>query len=102
MASILFAPPHPQVVEMVGDFAKRTTCTCLAVIHQPRYEVLECFDQVVLMATGGYLAYAGSAEHMRAYFTEVLGVTSSGRKRAHCCSSRASMLMDMSRCRIPY
>lgn len=47
-------------------------CTTIAVIHQPRWQTLECFDQVVLLATGGFLVYSGAIADSVTYFTEAL------------------------------
>eukprot|EP00435_Cladocopium_sp_Y103_P035970 s79_g9.t1 len=47
-------------------------CTTVAVIHQPRWQTLECFDQVVLLATGGFLVYSGAVADSVSYFTQVL------------------------------
>lgn len=47
-------------------------CTTVAVIHQPRWQTLECFDQVVLLATGGFLVYSGAVAESVNYFTQVL------------------------------
>ena len=49
-------------------------CTCIAVIHQPRWQTLTCFDQVVLLATGGYLVYSGPVRDSVTYFTQVLNL----------------------------
>lgn len=49
-------------------------CTTVAVIHQPRWQTLECFDQVVLLATGGFLVYSGPVRESVKYFSEVLEV----------------------------
>ena len=49
-------------------------CTSIAVIHQPRWKSLACFDQVVLLATGGYLVYSGPVPDSIAYFTQSLNM----------------------------
>ena len=43
-------------------------------IHQPRWKTLACFDQVVLLATGGYLVYSGPVPDSVAYFTQSLNM----------------------------
>ena len=43
-------------------------------IHQPRWQTLTCFDQVVLLATGGYLVYSGPVRDSVTYFTQVLNL----------------------------
>ena len=49
-------------------------CTSIAVIHQPRWKTLTCFDQVVLLAAGGYLVYSGPVPDSVAYFTQSLNM----------------------------
>eukprot|EP00746_Dinoflagellata_sp_MGD_P090323 gnl/MRDRNA2_/MRDRNA2_356635_c0_seq1.p1 gnl/MRDRNA2_/MRDRNA2_356635_c0~~gnl/MRDRNA2_/MRDRNA2_356635_c0_seq1.p1 ORF type:complete len:468 (+),score=55.71 gnl/MRDRNA2_/MRDRNA2_356635_c0_seq1:3-1406(+) len=49
-------------------------CTTIAVIHQPRWETLELFDDVVLLATGGLLVYAGPVVAAIKYFEESIGI----------------------------
>jgi len=50
----------------------RQHCTTVAVIHQPRWQTLEFFDNVVLLATGGYLVYSGPVKGCVGYFENVL------------------------------
>ncbi|CAE7532001.1 ABCG2, partial [Symbiodinium necroappetens] len=50
----------------------RQHCTTVAVIHQPRWQTLEFFDNVVLLATGGYLVYSGPVAGCVDYFEKVL------------------------------
>lgn len=40
----------------------------IAVIHQPRIETFELFDDVVIMAKGGYVAYAGPSGSAAPFF----------------------------------
>jgi len=54
--------------------AHATHCTTVAVIHQPRYETLMEFDHVILLATGGFLTYAGPTCDVVDYFKVKLGV----------------------------
>lgn len=56
------------VVHMFTRAAKERHCTTLAVIHQPRYETLELFDRVILLAAGGYLVYSGPSQRAKDYF----------------------------------
>lgn len=63
-----------EVVKIVTSLAKETSCTSVAVIHQPRFETLMLFDDVFLLATGGYLAYAGPTNTVVDYFEKELGV----------------------------
>ncbi|CAJ1417278.1 unnamed protein product [Effrenium voratum] len=62
------------VVEVVTRAAKQQRCTTIAVIHQPRYETLCLFDNVILLAAGGYLVYSGPTKEVEKYFAEQLSV----------------------------
>eukprot|EP00439_Symbiodinium_sp_Y106_P041093 s3804_g5.t1 len=62
------------VVDVVTQAAKKQRCTTIAVIHQPRYETLRLFDNVILLAAGGYLVYSGPTADVEKYFSDVLGV----------------------------
>eukprot|EP00913_Durusdinium_trenchii_P027641 g25922.t1 len=64
-------PPH-SIVKLLCK--SQLHCTTVAVIHQPRWQTLECFDQVVLLATGGFLVYSGPVRESVKYFSEVLEV----------------------------
>ena len=44
--------------------------TVVAVIHQPRLEIFETFDDLLLLAAGGLTAYMGPQRLVRAYFEE--------------------------------
>jgi ABC-type multidrug transport system ATPase subunit len=43
----------------------------LAVIHQPKMEILEMFTNVLLLGVGGRTCYMGPARDMTAYFTRI-------------------------------
>ena len=62
-------PPVPRTARLICDKAQMR-CTSIAVIHQPRWKTLACFDQVVLLATGGYLVYSGPVPDSVAYFAQ--------------------------------
>jgi len=57
------------VVRCLNEAAARLGMTVVAVIHQPRYETLRLFDDLVLLGAGGCLVYsgptAGAVEHFR-------------------------------------
>ena len=61
----------PLTARLICD-KSQLRCTSIAVIHQPRWKTLACFDQVVLLATGGYLVYSGPVPNSVAYFTQSL------------------------------
>ena len=42
--------------------------TVVAVVHQPRFEIFECFDDVLLIAKGGQTAYMGPRKGVVDYF----------------------------------
>ncbi|KAI3631015.1 hypothetical protein MIR68_010505 [Amoeboaphelidium protococcarum] len=60
----------------VANIMKRTAqdigITVVAVVHQPRYEIFEQFDDVLMIAQGGNTAYLGPREEVLDYF-ESLG-----------------------------
>jgi hypothetical protein len=41
------------------------TVNVVAVIHQPRYDVFDQFDDIVLLKTGGHCIYTGPRENVR-------------------------------------
>lgn len=45
-----------------------TGITVLTVIHQPRYEIFQMFDNVLLLAKGGNTVYMGPAKDVLSYF----------------------------------
>ena len=61
----------PLTARLICD-KSQLRCTSIAVIHQPRWKTLACFDQVVLLATSGYLVYSGPVPNSVAYFTQSL------------------------------
>eukprot|EP01062_Namystynia_karyoxenos_P066795 TRINITY_DN6072_c0_g3_i1.p1 TRINITY_DN6072_c0_g3~~TRINITY_DN6072_c0_g3_i1.p1 ORF type:complete len:1377 (+),score=363.05 TRINITY_DN6072_c0_g3_i1:122-4132(+) len=59
------------VIEMLRAIRDLCQCTVVAVIHQPRYEVFQLFDDVMLLGQGGSLCYCGPASAAEAYFFEL-------------------------------
>ncbi|KAG0085172.1 hypothetical protein BGZ92_009204 [Podila epicladia] len=53
-----------QTLKTVAACGRTVVCT----IHQPRYDIWKEFDNVVLLLTGGRLAYAGNAEGIIGHF----------------------------------
>ena len=51
---------HMVIIEL-RSLTTTTACTALAVIHQPRWETLMLFDQLILLAPGGPYA---SVQHL--------------------------------------
>ncbi|CAJ1363814.1 unnamed protein product, partial [Effrenium voratum] len=64
-----------EVVRCLNGAAARLNSTVVAVIHQPRYETLQLFDDLVLLAVGGLLVYAGPSEAAVEHFQTRLQVT---------------------------
>lgn len=58
--------------ELIAQCRKLATVgrTVVMTIHQPRQEAFELFDKLLLLTKGGKVAYYGSVEGARAYFTE--------------------------------
>lgn len=48
--------------------------TVVAVLHQPRYEILRLCDDIMLLAKGGHTVYSGTVRNAPGYFSE-LGFT---------------------------
>ena len=44
------------------------------VIHQPRYEVFQKIDDVLLLGVGGHSAFVGETKHALAYFKSKIGM----------------------------
>lgn len=63
-----------EVVRCLNDAAKNLGTTVLTVIHQPRYELLCLFDDLILLGSGGYLVYAGPTRDCKEYFSKRLNV----------------------------
>lgn len=61
-----------EVVGCLAQAAERLSTTVVSVIHQPRYETLLLFDDLVLLATGGILVYAGPAANAMPEFEKWL------------------------------
>lgn len=60
-----------EVVRNLNAAAVNIGTTAIAVIHQPRYETLCLFDDLVLLGVGGCLVYAGpTAESVRYFSTQ--------------------------------
>lgn len=63
-----------EVVKQLNSGAARLGTTVIAVIHQPRYETLCEFDDLVLLALGGLLVYAGPVTEVKDHFRDNLQV----------------------------
>jgi ABC-type multidrug transport system ATPase subunit len=63
-----------EVVKSLNETAGIIGTTVIAVIHQPRYETLCLFDDLILLGAGGHLVYAGSTVDSVEYFERQLQV----------------------------
>jgi hypothetical protein len=45
--------------------------TVVSVLHQPRYEIFEKFDDLLLIAPGGRTAYLGPQSEVVSYFQQL-------------------------------
>ena len=59
-----------QVCTSLRRIASRKTIV-VCVIHQPRYEIFEQFDDIILLARGGHLVYFGPVNELQAFFDEL-------------------------------
>lgn len=56
-----------KLVHIVKKITQTIGITAISVIHQPRYEIYENFDDVLLLATGGSSVFLGPREHLQEY-----------------------------------
>lgn len=60
-----------QVCQGLQEIAKSGT-TVITVIHQPRYEVFNMFDDLLLLGKGGRTIYHGQVQRVEEYFDKIL------------------------------
>jgi ABC-type multidrug transport system ATPase subunit len=65
----------------------RLGMTVISVMHQPRKEIFECFDDCLMLTPGGKIAYFASTKKAKRYFQELGFEFSSG-------SNEADVIMD--------
>ncbi len=46
-------------------------CVVITVIHQPRYDIFEMFDDVLFLAKGGHTVYFGAVTACEAHFAQL-------------------------------
>jgi ABC-type multidrug transport system ATPase subunit len=61
------------IARIISNLAK-TGLTCVAVIHQPRAEIFELIDDIIILSQGGRMAYQGNTKFVLPYFSN-LGYT---------------------------
>ena len=59
--------------EVCSALRKIANCgiTVLTVIHQPRFEIFNLFDNVLFLAKGGFTVYFGPTERVQTYFEKL-------------------------------
>jgi len=57
-----------EVCQVLKKLAHEAGLTIVAVIHQPRYEIFEMFDDVTLLGSGGRPIFIGSTDKVVSYF----------------------------------
>mmetsp|Transcript_14822 Transcript_14822/g.34664 ORF Transcript_14822/g.34664 Transcript_14822/m.34664 type:complete len:486 (-) Transcript_14822:72-1529(-) len=62
------------VVKCLREAAAKLGTTVIGVIHQPRYDTLRLFDDLVLLGVGGCLVYAGATEAAVGHFRTCLHI----------------------------
>jgi len=60
------------VMQVLKDVS-RLGIPVIVVLHQPRYEIFQMFDDVLLLAKGGRTVYSGPTSNCLAYFEDELG-----------------------------
>ena len=58
------------VIQALSNYAKIFKVSICVVIHQPRYEVFEKFDHLILLS-GGKCIYNGPAKETNEYFKKL-------------------------------
>ena len=57
-----------KIVEKLADTAREERCCVVAVLHQPRSAIFQKLDDLLLLASGGRVAYCGPAAEALTYF----------------------------------
>lgn len=60
-----------KVAQTMKKIAVNIGINVVSVIHQPRYEIFDEFDDLLLMIPGGATAYLGPREHVQPYFEKL-------------------------------
>jgi ABC-type multidrug transport system ATPase subunit len=61
-----------QLIQSLSSLAKLHNRTVVTTIHQPRAEIYNLFDNVVLLGKGGYIVYAGPAAEAPQYLDGIV------------------------------
>ncbi|EFC47905.1 predicted protein, partial [Naegleria gruberi] len=62
-----------EVAKSMKDIAE-SGITVVAVLHQPRFEIFQMFDDVVLLGNGGRIVYMGESNQVLNYFEKQLSL----------------------------
>ena len=62
-----------EVAKAMKDIAS-SGITVVAVVHQPRYEIFQMFDDVILLGKGGQIVYEGPSNKALSYFSDNLNL----------------------------
>jgi ABC-type multidrug transport system ATPase subunit len=60
-----------EVIYALSTFARTYRSTVVIVIHQPRFEIFQLFDDVLLLGKGGYTIFLGPNEDVLPYFRQL-------------------------------
>ena len=60
-----------ELMSSLDSISRRTGMSVVVILHQPRCEIWERIDELLLLATGGRVVYGGERERVREYFKEV-------------------------------
>ena len=63
-----------EVCEILNKIVKLTNINVAVVIHQPRIEIWNSLDTLLILAPGGRTVYLGPQKHAQEYFTKHLGL----------------------------
>jgi ABC-type multidrug transport system ATPase subunit len=53
------------------EIARKTGLTVISVLHQPRYDIVQELDDIVLLGRGGRTIFSGPAEKTLEYFSSI-------------------------------
>ena len=63
----LSASGAAEIISVLQSLAKELDCTVIVTIHQPRTEILEVFDRIIVLSNG-YMIYNGTGNQIENYF----------------------------------
>lgn len=60
-----------KVIQFIKSLAKARNIPCIISLHQPRSSIWHVLDDVILLAPGGYVCFAGKQNEALAYFEKL-------------------------------